>query len=170
MEDIDRSTCPRPVGAKHGTEGAYRCGCRCPDAVADSRRRRKLRAYGLGDPGLVPGIGTARRIRALSAIGWSTEALAHRYGISPGRVRSLRNPGSDHRRGDHVLHTTAERWKQIYDELSMMPGPSAGARITARRFGFAPPLLWEGRDIDDPKARPLTDRGRRPRRTTTEAA
>ncbi|BAD58889.1 hypothetical protein [Nocardia farcinica] len=96
---------------------------------------------------LVLAVGAARRIRALNAIGWPTADLAARLGL---------NDASNLNQSINRLHITYPRWaaiRDLYEELSGTPGPKPD---TARRFRTkpAPPLAWEGRDIDDPRAQP----------------
>lgn len=56
---------------------------------------------------------------------------------------------------------TVARWREVcevYDRLSMTPGPSAHTAGWAAKRGYAPPLAWDEDSIDDPAARPATDR------------
>ncbi|WP_280195925.1 hypothetical protein [Nocardia farcinica] len=99
------------------------------------------------DQKLVLAVGAFRRIRALNAIGWPTTDLAARLGLrGPSNLnQSINRP-----------HMTYPRWaaiRDLYEELSGTPGPRPD---TARRCRTkpAPPLAWEGRDIDDPRAQP----------------
>src|SRR5690606_25764514 len=41
-----------------------------------------------------------------------------------------------------------------YERLSGTPGPSDKVRVWAEKLGWAPPLAWEGLNIDDPNAQP----------------
>ena len=146
----DRTSC---TASHHGTEGAYRHGCRCSDAREDVRLKNKRRREGRHKPGVVDATGTSRRIQALAALGWSNTALAEHAGCGRSFVKDLRHP----RHGETVLRATAERWARIYNELSATPGPDHRARGWAAKQGFAPPLLWEGVNIDDPTAKPVED-------------
>lgn len=147
----DRSAC---TAGHHGTEGAYRHGCRCADAREDVRLKNKRRREGRHKPGVVDATGTSRRIQALAALGWSLGDLAEHAGCGRGFVKDLHSA----RRGGTVLRATADRWARIYDELSATPGPDRRARGWATKQGFAPPLLWEGVNIDDPTAKPVEDK------------
>ncbi|WP_295694431.1 hypothetical protein, partial [Lapillicoccus sp.] len=52
---------------------------------------------------------------------------------------------------------SARAWRQVrqvYDRLSMTPGPSPTARARAAARGYAPPLAWDDDTIDDPRALP----------------
>lgn len=142
---------------RHGTEGAYRnARCRCPDAREAYRLAQKRRREGRNQPSTVDRTGTSRRLRALAALGWNRAGLAERLGIS---VRSLRNLQSeqDPRQRRTVTRTTADRVAALYEQLSATPGEFTRTRDLARRSGWAPPLLWEDVDIDDPNARPVDD-------------
>jgi hypothetical protein len=103
------------------------------------------------DPnGLVPAIGSRRRIRALLAIGWRHSdmtarlTVAHRTGVIA------------HQAGDWVTKATHDAIAALYDELSMTPGPSDLTRQRAAAAGYAPPLAWDDDTIDDPAAQPAS--------------
>lgn len=52
---------------------------------------------------------------------------------------------------------SAQGWRQtreVYERLSMSPGPSQTCRDRARSRGYAPPLAWDEHTIDDPRATP----------------
>lgn len=104
--------------------------------------------------GWVDATGTRRRLQALATLGWSRAELARRAGLAPGALRIT---------GRRVHATTAEVVGQLYDALCMRPGPSPRAAARAHRQGCAPPLAWEGRDIDNPRHRPAGVRARHPR-------
>lgn len=122
------------------------CVCGFIDIVRrqerQQQRQRNLR-------GRIDAIGTRRRLQALSAIGWTQTHLADELEVS---VQSLHQLATDERRT--VTAVTAERVRELYDRLSMTPGPSAMARTTAKRNGWAPPLAWDDDTIDDPDAEP----------------
>jgi len=93
-------------------------------------------------------IGTARRIRALVAIGYTQAELAQKIGMHESWVCKLA-------KGDRaqVNSATVQRVGEVYDRLSMTPGASDRARRHALRHGWPPPLAWEEDGIDDPNAR-----------------
>lgn len=96
--------------------------------------------------GLVPAVGTRRRIRALLAIGWRHQDLTPRLGYQSGVA--LSRPG-----------TMIEQWKhaaavRVYDELWSTQGPSEVSRTRAARVGHAPPLAWDEGTLDSPDAVP----------------
>jgi hypothetical protein len=114
----------------------------------------------------VDATGTVRRLQALTALGYTQEAVLARLGVS-GWGHCL---WSGRRR--LVNAATARRVERLYEELCMTPAPpspgATRARNTAARRGYPPPLAWD--DIDDPDARPyvpptvvrpLTSAGRR---------
>jgi len=142
---VDRSGC---TAQRHGTTSAYDWwGCRCADAREAFRLYRKRLAQGRQPPALVPAVGTARRLQALVAIGYSWRDLAAKLGISNRRVAelALAPEGRVHR-------TTVARVHTLFEELSGTPGTTRYAFVVAARHGFAPPLAWD--DIDDPNAQP----------------
>ena len=97
----------------------------------------------------VPAVGTARRLRALVAIGWPQSALCHRLGITPSNSTRLFHSG-----GGWVTARTARDAAALFDELQLTPGPSAAARRRAQHLGWVPPLAWDEDSIDDPHAVP----------------
>jgi len=96
--------------------------------------------------GHVPRAGAVRRVQALMAMGWSHQEL-DRAGV-PNTARLLTGTGN---------LVTIQRWREIselYDRLSMTPGPSPQTRGWAKTLGYAPPLAWDEDTIDDPRAQP----------------
>jgi len=110
--------------------------------------------YATTGPTRVPAIGTTRRIRALLAIGWTTDLIAERLGLGNYTVR-------DWLYRDAVYKSTAEKIAAVYDEWSMIVGPSDLGRRRAARKGWPPPLAWDDDTIDDPDAKPATGRNTR---------
>lgn len=106
----------------------------------------------------IDGTGTRRRLQALVAIGWSQRSLADRLemtGPNLGRVI--------HGYCDQVLVRTARQVAELYDDLSMTPGPDPRSVARAAAAGWPPPLCWDDDTIDDPTASPAerrTDRRR----------
>ena len=95
--------------------------------------------------GNVPSVGAERRVQALMALGWRKADL-EAQGVPSGqlvtRSRDLISVGG---------------WRQVqdvYDRLSMTPGPSKAARDRAAARGYSPPLAWDDETIDDPRATP----------------
>ncbi|NNM46948.1 helix-turn-helix domain-containing protein [Knoellia koreensis] len=98
--------------------------------------------------GNVPSIGATRRVQALMAIGWPKADLEAAGVPSAQLVTRARDLVS------------AEGWRQtrdVYDRLSMTPGPSQKCRDRARARGYAPPLAWEEDTLDDPRGTPQVD-------------
>ena len=92
----------------------------------------------------VQGHGTARRLQALVAIGWSQAYLASRLGWAEGNFTTLLKPTP-------VKLSTAWKVRQLYEELSSTPGPSVRARNHAVKRGYLPPAAWDDDYIDDPE-------------------
>ena len=104
------------------------------------------RIYDEEPAGHVPRVGAVRRVQALMAMGWSHHELAQ-AGV-PNTARLLTGTGN---------LVTIQRWREIselYDRLSMTPGPSPQTRGWAKTLGYAPPLAWDEDTIDDPRSRP----------------
>lgn len=99
---------------------------------------------------MVPAAGTARRIAALRAMGWTLDHLAGRLGVKLQQLHAIET------RRKRVTTRTAAAVEALYDELAMRPGPSQRLRIRARNAGAVTPLGWS-EDIDDPAA--LADMG-----------
>ncbi|MDQ2852228.1 MAG: helix-turn-helix domain-containing protein [Actinomycetota bacterium] len=98
--------------------------------------------------GLVPKVGAVRRLHALMAMGWTKDLLTEAGATSLPRV--LSGPGN--------LITLA-KWREIkdvYDHLSMTPGPSPQTKRRSLRRGYAPPLAWDDGTIDNRYSRPQT--------------
>lgn len=118
-------------------------------------------------PGQVIDIaGTARRLQALMANGWSQTKLAHRLGYE---VRNF----------NHLVHgkrqvtvASARRVRDLYEELWDQVPPretrgDLGAYTRTLRYaqarGWVPPLAWDDDTIDDPNAQPYVDEQAAPR-------
>lgn len=90
----------------------------------------------------VPATGSSRRLRALMAIGWPNRHLAAELGVHEQQTSAIAN------RKKSVTAATATRIQELYDRLSMTPGP----RPADKRW--PPPLAWDDDTIDDPDAQP----------------
>jgi hypothetical protein len=133
---------------RHGDACAYgRYRCRCDDAREDWRLYRKRGRENRLTPGWIDGLGAARKLRALAAIGWGVEELGPRLGWRKARVSDCRR-----QRNPRVTRRTAGIVDRVYDELSMTLGPDPLAASYAKRMGWPPPLAWD--DIDDPSTQP----------------
>lgn len=134
-----------PCPARHHTTPvAYsRERCTCPAAREAYRLYRKRLRENRQLPALVPAVGTARRLQALVAFGYTWLALENRLGLSRRSLRCIA-VGTNSR----VLRSTAENIALLFEELSATPGPSSYARKIAARHGWVPPLAWDS--IDDP--------------------
>ena len=109
---------------------------------------------------LTDGTGSARRIQALVACGWSLAKIAARVGVTPANFTAIAN--------NHGKVTVARALavRDLYDELWDTPPPTATTRDrisrtralrTADARGWVPPLAWDDETIDDPAATPWTD-------------
>jgi hypothetical protein len=133
---------------RHGEPATYDWwGCRCPECREAHRLYRKRLRENRQPPGIVPAVGTVRRIRALVAAGYPQKDLAARMNISPQRVRQLNID-----LGGMVHRVTAEKVRCLFAELAAVPGPSKYARTVAEKYGWMPPHAWD--EIDDPAAEP----------------
>lgn len=100
-------------------------------------------------PSKVPPVGAARRLGALFALGWPLTAISAETGLARTHVSTIANG-----RRAAIATATDEAVRAAYERLSGRPGPSGYSRAWAARRGWAPPLAWEGVDIDDPAAVP----------------
>lgn len=99
----------------------------------------------------VPSLGSARRVRALMALGWRHEDIT---GLIGGRV-------SHHLAAHRHKAINAHDWRLVdaaYEALSGTPGPSEKSRRRAAAQGYVPPLAWD--DIDDPAETRTADESR----------
>lgn len=147
---IDRTGCTAP---RHGTRAAYdNDNCRCPDAREDYRVYRKRLREGRHNNGRTNPIGTARRLQALAAIGWDAATIAGRLGRSRDVIKQWRRA-----RGTWIAGTDAADVTRLYNQLEGTAGPSQRMRAYAASYGWAPPLLWDELDIDNPDVQPHND-------------
>lgn len=144
-------TSPTCVAERHGNHVAYSRGCRCPHAREDWRLHRKRWREKRAVPSRVDSTGTARRMQALTWLGYSQVELGRLLGVSPRRAGELvrRVSPTVHRR-------TAAAVADLYRNLLVQPRPTgqaaAVARSVARRHGWHPPGVWA--HIDDPAHQP----------------
>lgn len=137
----------------HGTASAYKHGgCRCPAAREAHRLYWKRRRESRPETRRVSVVGTARRVRALWAIGHNSATIGAVAGMSADQVHQTT------RRPLWVSLATAEAVKRAYDALSMTPGTSEETRGRAQRAGYPPPLAWDDESIDDPTVSPRRGR------------
>jgi len=102
--------------------------------------------------GHVPALGATRRVQALTAIGWTVADLAAARGV-PAMTLSVIRGGKVRQ----VHAPTHRAIREMYDELSMTPGPSAIARKLGADRGYVPPLGWaDDAALDDPDAGPAS--------------
>lgn len=149
---------------RHGTDDAYmNAHCRCPEAREKhriARKRRKLRLIESG-PTCIAGVGVARRLQALAALGYGIDHIGAHIGMDRSYVHRLRSGLP------LVERATFDRIKILYDELAdsqpMGSTPAQRAAITktrrhADRNGWLPPLWWDDDTIDDPTYDPTCTR------------
>jgi len=140
------------VNATHGTRRTYATGCRCNPCVAASatdRAARRKAAY-LHGPRLVDALGTARRLQALGALGWTVTALADHSGLGRRTLTAIMygEQAATRRELAAVVDAT---YRQLGDTRPAT-WQAARARLLAARRGWAPPAAWD--DIDDPGETP----------------
>lgn len=109
-------------------------------------------------PGLVPALGTVRRIRALNAAGWPNRLIGDRIGTSRKVVGQMT-------RQKFVTPATARAVADCYEELKRLCPEEHGVEAwavlrvqrSAVRAGWRDPLWWEDwGGIDDPGFNPAT--------------
>lgn len=98
-------------------------------------------------PVRVPAVGAQRRIHGLHRMGWTRAVIKQRLGFQTDHLGALDPAGL-------IPVEMHQKIVALYDELSMIPGPSERARNDAQKLGKAPPLAWDDDTIDDPKAKP----------------
>lgn len=121
--------------------------------------RPELEHPGLG--GRMPSIGAARRVRALLALGFSTQFVSENCGLG-------RHPNPAHRlarglvRSEFIFRSTHQSVAEGYERLhattpadwGISPNSYVRSRNSARRYGYPPPGCWDPDTIDDPDALP----------------
>lgn len=109
--------------------------------------------------------GTARRLQALHALGYTWAELA--AAIPHARAMML---NIVYGRQEYVTGRTADRVRRLYDQWAMRvptsddrirKGHITRARSNAAANGWPPPLAWDDDTIDDPAARPARVRPER---------
>lgn len=100
---------------------------------------------------IVDGTGTARRLQALVAIGYTQGYLAHRLYMHPQNFQPIL-------RGETMVRVrTALATRDLYDELWKSPqtGTKAlRARNIAEQNHWVSPLAWDDDQLDNPHAKP----------------
>lgn len=102
---------------------------------------------------LVSGVGTQRRVEALSAMGWTRKEVARRADLADSTLHPAKL-------NKNVWFSTEHAVKSIYEQLRWQSSSGQRAeqtRAIARRLGYAPPWAWKNGTIDDPKKNPLFD-------------
>lgn len=124
-------------------------------AVSPATARALLAVRGRGhSDGEVPSLGSARRLQALTAIGWDSASLATALGWSPDFIRHLRAGATA-----AVHAATHARIAAAYVELSQRPQEGASAeraRRHASQRGWLGPAAWDDDELDDPSVATAT--------------
>lgn len=97
----------------------------------------------------LPALGSARRLRALQALGWPLNCITAEISNSQINWIAAHPNAQIPARAARAVATT-------YDRLSMRPGPSARTAAWAARHHLHPPLAWDDADIDRPDGQPKT--------------
>jgi hypothetical protein len=97
---------------------------------------------------LVPAFGVRRRIHALWALGHTSAVISTHMEKSLDWV-------FDACSGHRLRGSTWLRMRDVYEELSAVPGDSREGRRRALARGLSAPLDWQGLDIDHPDHEPL---------------
>jgi hypothetical protein len=139
-----------PDDPRHGKTSGFHAGCRlicCRSArVFDAKRSKIERSQGRFRT--ENATGTHRKLRALMRIGWTSRHISEAAGWQTAEAVS------EILKRTRVRIATRDAISDVYDRLSMTPGPSALNRRRAERAGWAPPLAWDDETIDDPNAEP----------------
>lgn len=142
----------RPI-ARVSSENARKLLALTLDPEPEGDRTVVRRAAGAN----VSSLGTARRIQALVALGWTQAYIARQLGITPANFTPLahgRRP---------VTQGTADKVAALYDRMSMQHPPernhheriaASRARNTAKARGWLAPLAWDDEFLDDPDYQP----------------
>jgi hypothetical protein len=98
-------------------------------------------------PGFRPALGAARRVRALSAMGWPLWWTAAQAGLSETGLRDISSG-----RTKSVSIARFDAIDRVYRRFAGRLGPSEAAMKTARAKQWVTAAAWN--DIDDPNDRP----------------
>lgn len=105
------------------------------------------------DTDLVPAVGTARRLQALTAMGHHIDKIAAEAGVRPqaiARWRRLFRPT--------ILASTDRTVRAVYGRLANVDGGDDETRAYARTQSYAPPGAWDSDDdMDNPDVQPDLD-------------
>lgn len=97
-------------------------------------------------------IGIQRRLQALAAIGYSSQAIAEHVGVHPSTLNNLRR----HPDPKFVRDNLARRIVNTYNALHMRPvntpRAAAGQRTLTEQRGWLAPLAWDDIDFDSTPA------------------
>jgi DNA-binding phage protein len=142
-----------PVAEKTGLwrNNLYRARRRGPDAlVLRSTRDAILRAAGPTP------IGVQRRVRALTALGHTIEAIAAAAGVHrEGLGRMSRSPQPTTMMRPHMVAGVVAAYELLRDAPAPDDRYAARRRSTSKARGWLPPDVWD--DIDDPHEDPLAE-------------
>lgn len=135
-----------------GEHGLSKFGIRRVEQAPRIRRTTEAKVLSIPVPNAllhtgadVDATGTRRRIQALMALGWPQALIGAELGVKQRAV-------SNWLARQYVTARNAKAVADLYDRLSMTPGPSEITRSRALARGWVPPLAWD--DIDDPAATP----------------
>lgn len=108
------------------------------------------------DGASIDATGTARRLQALHARGWSRRSLAHRLGTEHNALRLALVGGTVSGR---LARAVRDLYEELWDAAPPSSSPHERASVTrtlawAQRQGWAPPMAWNDDEIDNPAARP----------------
>lgn len=122
-----------------------------PDTIVHIDTRHALLAA--RGKALTP-IGLARRLQAITAMGWSMRIVADGTPFSMDAYKRIRR--MENRM--FVQYELALEIVAAYNRLSMTPAPTGRSAAKTRRWaadqGYLTSLAWEYIDIDDPNAKP----------------
>lgn len=149
-----------PDDPRHGTRRGYYAHRKDGEAACDPCKRgaaaAEARRHMPGASKRENPIGTARRIQALVAIGWTYLDIQRETGLEDAEVRRFAIGERA-----YVYSSTVAKVDAAFERMCMKVPPArttrerqarSKARRLAQRNGWAPPLAWN--NIDDPTERP----------------
>lgn len=121
--------------------------------TTERQRRKTLRRL------QVSAQGTARRLRALAAVGWplsdiSTELRRYGADVTGRQLGYIRSGKKEEPLPPALVEAIRKLYEAAIDGQVPMGGRRPEPRKTARRLGWHGPEHWAGVDIDDPHAQP----------------
>ena len=147
---LDAGWSPRAIADACGLNNSMTNGAAVRRSAGGTYQFGAYAAARLVNPGTptvgrVSALGSMRRLRALARIGWTTNILAAKSGVSSTAIREIQAG-----RRVSVGAVTADAIRGLYAAIGDQCGTSSVVVFVADREGWPQPWRWAGLDLDDP--------------------